>query len=105
MNGKKHVTNRGIVKSDVKEDDFSVSIEHELVKVKWDRGDGDLKKVIGEVMNMEFDNEEAITYRDNLKVSYVLYGRDGVRKQLRYIIVNVEDDDKEDKIKKLLEDI
>lgn len=92
-------TERGEVDTKVEEDNFSVSVIHELKQIDWQEGDEDIKEVIGKVLEMDFSSPYAETYQENLKESYVLYGRDGVKTQLLYLMANLDEESESGKMK------
>jgi len=96
-------TERGSVETSIDSGGISVAIEHELRKIDWKEGDEDIREAIGQILDMEFSSPYAMTYQDNLKNSYVLYGRDGVKTQIRYLIGNIEDEEKEGKVDEILD--
>lgn len=82
-------TERGIVKSEMKDTGLTVSITHELEEINWK--DPDVEKLVSIIEEIPFDDPYAQTYQDNIKQAYVLHGREGVKTQLLYIISNVND--------------
>ncbi len=96
-------TDRGEVETAVKQGIVAVAVEYGLNEVDWQEEDKDVKKVLEEVLAMEFESPYAESYKEKLKPSYVMYGRKGVRTQLGYIASNCEDEEKEEKIEELRE--
>lgn len=94
-------TDRGEVTSTVKSSEFSATIEHELENVNWKAGDEDVRKAVGRIKEMEWDNPYAKSYAENIEESYVMYGRDGVVTQIRYILSNLDEEEDVEKIEEL----